>query len=241
MLFRSVSQSRYDDQNNEDIKKRPIRSYILRQGRITAAQTKAIQENFQKYAVIFENKLTNFSDLFKNKNSELILEIGFGMGTSTAEIAKSNLNKNYIAIEVHSPGVGNLLKLIKEKEIPNLKIIQHDAVEVLNSMIKNESFDGIHIFFPDPWPKKKHHKRRLIQSNLLKLIAQKIKKSGYLHIATDWEDYALWIIDLLDKEELLQKTSNDFFKKPDYRPLTKYENRGIKLGYKVWDMIYRRI
>ena len=229
------------EQNKEDIKKRPIRSYILRQGRITAAQNKAIRENFQKHAVIFENKLTNFSDLFKNKNSELILEIGFGMGTSTAEIAKSNLNKNYIAIEVHSPGVGNLLKLIKEKEIPNLKIIQHDAVEVLNSMIKNESFDGIHIFFPDPWPKKKHHKRRLIQSNLLKLIAQKIKKSGYLHIATDWEDYALWIIDLLDKEELLQKTSNDFFKKPDYRPLTKYENRGIKLGYKVWDMIYRRI
>lgn len=229
------------EKNKEDIKKRPIRSYILRQGRITAAQTKAIQENFQKHAVIFENKLTNFSDLFKNKNSELILEIGFGMGTSTAEIAKSNLNKNYIAIEVHSPGVGNLLKLIQESDIRNLKIIQHDAVEVLNVMIKNDSLDGIHIFFPDPWPKKRHHKRRLIQSNLLKLIAQKIKKSGYLHIATDWEDYALWIIDLLDKEELLQKTSDDFFKKPDYRPLTKYENRGIKLGYRVWDMIYRRI
>ena len=229
------------EQDKEDIKKRPIRSYILRQGRITAGQTKAIQENFQKYAVIFQNKLTNFSDLFKNKNSDLILEIGFGMGTSTAEIAKSNLNKNYIAIEVHSPGVGNLLKLIKESDISNLKIIQYDAVEVLNLMVKNNSLDGIHIFFPDPWPKKRHHKRRLIQSNLLKLIAQKIKKSGYLHIATDWEDYALWIIDLLDKEELLQKTSNDFFKKPDYRPLTKYENRGIKLGYKVWDMIYRRI
>jgi len=229
------------EQNKEDIKKRPIRSYILRQGRITAAQNKAIRENFQKHAVIFENKLTNFSDLFKNKNSELILEIGFGMGTSTAEIAKSNLNKNYIAIEVHSPGVGNLLKLIQERDIRNLKIIQHDAVEVLNVMIKNDSLDGIHIFFPDPWPKKRHHKRRLIQSNLLKLIAQKIKKSGYLHIATDWEDYALWIIDLLGKEELLQKTSDDFFKKPDYRPLTKYENRGIKLGYKVWDMVYRRI
>jgi tRNA (guanine-N7-)-methyltransferase len=229
------------EKNKEDIKKRPIRSYILRQGRITAAQTKAIQENFQKHAVIFENKLTNFSDLFKNKNSELILEIGFGMGTSTAEIAKSNLNKNYIAIEVHSPGIGNLLKLIQESDIRNLKIIQHDAVEVLNVMIKNDSLDGIHIFFPDPWPKKRHHKRRLIQSNLLKLIAQKIKKSGYLHIATDWEEYALWIIDLLDKEELLQKTSDDFFKKPDYRPLTKYENRGIKLGYKVWDMVYRRI
>ena len=229
------------EQNKEDIKKRPIRSYILRQGRITTAQNKAIRENFQKHAVIFENKLTNFSDLFKNKNSELILEIGFGMGTSTAEIAKSNLNKNYIAIEVHSPGVGNLLKLIQESDIRNLKIIQHDAVEVLNVMIKNDSLDGIHIFFPDPWPKKRHHKRRLIQSNLLKLIAQKIKKSGYLHIATDWEDYALWIIDLLDKEELLQKTSDDFFKKPDYRPLTKYENRGIKLGYRVWDMIYRRI
>ena len=229
------------EQNKEEIKKRPIRTYILRQGRITAAQTKAIQDNFQKHAVIFENKIINFGDIFKNKNSDLILEIGFGMGASTAEIAKSNLNKNYIAIEVHSPGVGNLLKLIEEDDISNLKIIQHDAVEVLNLMIKNDSLDGIHIFFPDPWPKKRHHKRRLIQSNLLKLIAQKIKKSGYLHIATDWEDYALWIIDLLDKEELLQKTSDDFFKKTDYRPLTKYENRGIKLGYKVWDMVYRRI
>lgn len=229
------------EQNKEEIKKRPIRTYILRQGRITAAQKKAIQDNFQKHAVIFENKIINFDDIFKNKNSDLILEIGFGMGTSTAEIAKSNLNKNYIAIEVHSPGVGNLLKLIEEDDISNLKIIQHDAVEVLNLMIKNDSLDGIHIFFPDPWPKKKHHKRRLIQSNLLKLIAQKIKKTGYLHIATDWEDYAVWIIDLLDKEELLQKMSDDFFKKPDYRPLTKYENRGIKLGYRVWDMIYRRI
>jgi tRNA (guanine-N7-)-methyltransferase len=229
------------EKNKEDIKKRPIRSYILRQGRITAAQTKAIQDNFQKHAVNFENKIINFGDIFKNKNSYLILEIGFGMGTSTAEIAKSNLNKNYVAIEVHSPGVGNLLKLIQEGDIRNLKIIQHDAVEVLNVMIKNDSLDGIHIFFPDPWPKKRHHKRRLIQSNLLKLIAQKIKKSGYLHIATDWEDYALWIIDLLDKEDSLEKTSDDFFKKPDYRPLTKYENRGIKLGYRVWDMIYSRI
>jgi len=229
------------EKNKEDIKKRPIRSYILRQGRITAAQTKAIQDNFQKHAVNFENKIINFDDIFKNKNSDLILEIGFGMGTSTAEIAKSNLNKNYVAIEVHSPGVGNLLKLIQEGDIRNLKIIQHDAVEVLNVMIKNDSLDGIHIFFPDPWPKKRHHKRRLIQSNLLKLIAQKIKKSGYLHIATDWEDYALWIINLLDKEDSLEKTSDDFFKKPDYRPLTKYENRGIKLGYRVWDMIYSRI
>ncbi|MCX7191239.1 MAG: tRNA (guanosine(46)-N7)-methyltransferase TrmB [Candidatus Methylopumilus sp.] len=229
------------NQDKEDIKRRPIRSYILRQGRITKAQTNAIHESFQKYAVIFENKLIDFNAVFENKNRDLILEIGFGMGASTAEIARSNLNKNYIAVEVHSPGVGNLLKLIQENNISNVKIIQHDAVEVLNSMIKNESLDGIHIFFPDPWPKKRHQKRRLIQLNLLKLIAQKIKKDGYLHIATDWEDYAFWIIDLLDKEELLQKTSDDFFKKPDYRPLTKYENRGLKLGYKVWDMIYRRI
>jgi tRNA (guanine-N7-)-methyltransferase len=229
------------NQDKEDIKRRPIRSYILRQGRITKAQTNAIHEIFQKYAVIFENKLIDFNGVFENKSRDLILEIGFGMGASTAEIARSNLNKNYIAVEVHSPGVGNLLKLIQENNISNLKIIQHDAVEVLNSMIKNDSLDGIHIFFPDPWPKKRHQKRRLIQLNLLKLIAQKIKKDGYLHIATDWEDYAFWIIDLLDKEELLQKTSDDFFKKPDYRPFTKYENRGLKLGYKVWDMIYRRI
>ena len=229
------------NQDKEDIKRRPIRSYILRQGRITKAQTNAIHESFQKHAEIFENKLIDFNGIFENKSRYLILEIGFGMGTSTAEIARSNLNKNYVAIEVHSPGVGNLLKLIQENNISNLKIIQHDAVEVLNSMIKDDSLDGIHIFFPDPWPKKRHHKRRLIQSNLLKLIAQKIKKSGYLHIATDWEDYAFWIIDLLDKEDLLQKISDDFFKKPDYRPLTKYENRGINLGYKVWDMVYRRI
>jgi len=229
------------EQNKEDIKRRPIRSYILRQGRITAAQTKAIQENLKKHAIVFENQLVNFNDVFKNSSRELILEIGFGMGTSTAEIAKANPNKNYLAIEVHSPGVGNLIKLIQENHICNLKIIQHDAVEVLNAMIKNDSLDGIHIFFPDPWPKKRHHKRRLIQENFLKLMAQKIKQSGYLHIATDWEDYALWIIDLLDKETLLQKTSEDFFEKPDYRPLTKYENRGIKLGYKVWDMIHRRL
>ncbi len=229
------------EQNKEDIKRRPIRSYILRQGRITAAQTKAIQENLKKHAIVFENQLVNFNDVFKNSSRELILEIGFGMGTSTAEIAKANPNKNYLAIEVHSPGVGNLIKLIQENHIFNLKIIQHDAVEVLNAMIKNDSLDGIHIFFPDPWPKKRHHKRRLIQENFLKLMVQKIKQSGYLHIATDWEDYALWIIDLLDKETLLQKTSEDFFEKPDYRPLTKYENRGIKLGYKVWDMIYRRL
>ena len=230
-----------NDQNKEDIKQRPIRSYILRQGRITAAQTKAIQENLKKHAIVFENQPINFNDVFQNGSGELVLEIGFGMGTSTAEIAKSNPKKNYIAIEVHSPGVGNLLKLIQENDISNLKIIQHDAVEVLNTMIKNDSLDGIHIFFPDPWPKKRHHKRRLIQDSFLKLMAQKIKQSGYLHIATDWEDYALWIIDLLDKETLLQKTSEDFFRKPDYRPLTKYENRGIKLGYKVWDMIYRRL
>jgi tRNA (guanine-N7-)-methyltransferase len=230
-----------NDQNKEDIKRRPIRSYILRQGRITPAQTKAIQENLKKHAIVFENQPINFNDVFQNRSGELLLEIGFGMGTSTAEIAKANPNKNYIAIEVHSPGVGNLIKLIQENDIFNLKIIQHDAVEVLNTMIKNDCLDGIHIFFPDPWPKKRHHKRRLIQASLLKLMAQKIKQSGYLHIATDWEDYALWIIDLLDKETLLQKTSEDFFKKPDYRPLTKYENRGIKLGYKVWDMIYRRL
>ena len=230
-----------NDQNKEDIKRRPIRSYILRQGRITAAQTKAIQENLKKHAIVFENQLIDFNDAFQNRSGELVLEIGFGMGTSTAEIAKANPNKNYIAIEVHSPGVGNLIKLIQENDIFTLKIIQHDAVEVLNTMIKNDSLDGIHIFFPDPWPKKRHHKRRLIQESFLKLMAQKIKQSGYLHIATDWEDYALWIIDLLDKETLLQKTSEDFFRKPDYRPLTKYENRGIKLGYKVWDMIYRRL
>jgi len=231
------------DQNNEDIKKRPIRSYILRQGRITAAQTKAIQENFQKYAVIFENKLTNFSDLFKNKNSELILEIGFGMGETSAKIAAIRPQDDFLALEVHEPGVGALLKLIGENQLSNLRLMRHDAVEVIEQMIPDQFLDGIHIYFPDPWHKKRHHKRRLIQAPFAKLLASKLKRGGYWHLATDWEDYAIQMLEVLNQESQLQNigTENGYALKPDYRPTTKFENRGLRLGHGVWDLMYQKL
>ena len=227
-------------QNKEEIKKRPIRTYILRQGRITAAQSKAIQDNFQKNAVIFENKIINFGDIFENKNNDLILEIGFGMGETTAKIAHTLPDCDFIAAEVHTPGVGALLKLIDEQSLTNIRVIQHDVVEVLHNMIADGSLDGVHIFFPDPWHKKRHHKRRLIQAEFVKLLCAKLKSGAYIHVATDWQEYAEWVLEVLNAEPLLQNTAPDYAQKPAYRPLTKFENRGIKLGHGVWDMVFTR-
>ena len=219
---------------------RPIRSYVLRQGRLTKHQAEGIRLLSPIHVIPFESNILNWDTIFKNKGKRII-EIGFGMGDTTAEIAE-NLNKsNFIAIDVHSPGVGNLLNKIKEKELQNLKIIQHDAVEVLEKMIINKSLDAIHIFFPDPWHKKRHNKRRLIQKPFLELISKKLKKDGYIHIATDWEDYANWVIEIFNKNEMYKIKNSDFSKKPSYRPKTKYENRGINLGHQVWDIIFIKV
>lgn len=219
---------------------RPIRSYVLRQGRLTKHQAEGIRLLSPIHVIPFESNILNWDTIFKNKGKKII-EIGFGMGDTTAEIAE-NLNKsNFIAIDVHSPGVGNLLNKIKEKELQNLKIIQHDAVEVLEKMIINKSLDAIHIFFPDPWHKKRHNKRRLIQKPFLELISKKLKKDGYIHIATDWEDYANWVIEIFNKNKMYKIKNSDFSKKPSYRPKTKYENRGINLGHQVWDIIFIKV
>ena len=216
---------------------RPIRSYVLRQGRLTKHQAEGIKIHSTLYAIPFNDDTLNWDTLFRN-NGKKIIEIGFGMGHTTAEIAKNLPDSNFVAIDVHSPGVGNLLNKIKENELSNLKIIQHDAVEVLEKMVLDESLDAIHIFFPDPWHKKRHNKRRLIQEPFLELVSRKLKKEGYVHVATDWQDYADWIIECFKKNKIYTSMNNDFSKKPSYRPKTKYEDRGINLGHQVWDIIF---
>ena len=216
---------------------RPIRSYVLRQGRLTKHQAEGIKLLSSLHAISFGDNSLIWDDIFNNKGKKII-EIGFGMGHTTAEIAQTLTDSNFIAIDVHSPGVGNLLNKIKENGLENLKIIQHDAVEVLEKMVLDESLDAIHIFFPDPWHKKRHNKRRLIQDYFLELISKKLKKEGYVHIATDWEDYADWIVEIFKKNKMYRPKNSDFSKKPQYRPKTKYENRGINLGHQVWDIIF---
>ena len=216
---------------------RPIRSYVLRQGRLTKHQAEGIKIHSPLYAVPFSDDALNWDTIFRN-NGKKIIEIGFGMGHTTAEIAKNLPDSNFVAIDVHSPGVGNLLNKIKENELSNLKIIQHDAVEVLEKMVLDESLDAIHIFFPDPWHKKRHNKRRLIQEPFLELVSKKLKKEGYIHVATDWQDYADWIIECFKKNKIYKTMNSDFSKKPSYRPKTKYEDRGINLGHQVWDIIF---
>jgi tRNA (guanine-N7-)-methyltransferase len=170
----------------------------------------------------------------------VVLEIGFGMGATTAHIARAMPDTDFIGVEVHTPGVGSLLKQIGEEGITNLRLIQHDAVEVLNQMIPDATLAGVHVFFPDPWHKARHNKRRLLQAPFVKLLAQKLAPGGYLHCATDWEDYAIQMLDVLGSEPLLVNTAEGYAPQPAYRPLTKFENRGIKLGHGVWDLVFKK-
>jgi tRNA (guanine-N7-)-methyltransferase len=227
-------------QQQEQLRNRPIRSFVLRQGRLTDAQQRAIDVGMPVFGVAYTPQPLNLKALFGRAESPKILEIGFGMGETTARIAQSQPERDFLGIEVHTPGVGSLLKQIGELELTNLRIIQHDAVEVLNHMIKDASLDGVHIFFPDPWHKKRHHKRRLIQAGFVKLLCSKLKAGAYIHVATDWQEYAEWVMEILLAEPELENTAQGYAPKPDYRPLTKFENRGIKLGHGVWDLIFRR-
>lgn len=219
---------------------RAIRSFVLRQGRLTPAQQRAVETLLPLYGIPYAAKSLDLERAF-GRAAPKILEIGFGMGTATAQIAAANPDKDYLGIEVHTPGVGNLLKLMEEQGLANLRLIQHDAVEVLRHMIADASLDGVHIFFPDPWPKKRHHKRRLLQAEFVALLCSKLKPGGYLHFATDWEEYAQWTLDVLRAEPRLANTAVDYAPRPEYRPLTKFEQRGLNLGHGVWDLIFKRI
>ena len=220
---------------------RRIRSFVLRQGRMTKAQVLAYEAGLPKFGVTYEEKRLDLNTLFKREKSPKILEIGFGMGETTAKIAQTLPDSDFLAAEVHTPGVGALLKLIDDEDLQNIRIIQHDVVEVLQNMLPDASLDGVHIFFPDPWQKKRHHKRRLIQAEFVQLLCTKLKVGAYLHVATDWQEYAEWVLDVLKAEPQLQNTASDYAEKPSYRPLTKFENRGIKLGHGVWDMVFTRV
>jgi len=229
-----------DSAEANDASQRRIRSFVLRQGRLTKGQARALETVFPKFGITYKPELLDLSTQFGRADSKKILEIGFGMGETTAKIAQTLPECDFLAAEVHTPGVGALLKLIDESALTNIRVIQHDVVEVLQNMLPEASLDGIHIFFPDPWHKKRHHKRRLIQAEFVKLLCTKLKPGAYIHVATDWQEYAEWVLEVLSAEPQLQNTAKDYAEKPGYRPLTKFENRGIKLGHGVWDMVFTR-
>ena len=250
-----------------------IRSFVLRAGRTTAGQQRAIEELGPQFLIPFQDAILDLQAAFGGSTKPKILEIGFGMGETTAKIAALRSEDDFLAIEVHPPGVGALLKLIGENALSNLRLIRHDAVEVLEKMIAPNSLDGIHIYFADPWHKKRHHKRRLIQAAFVQLLISRLKPGAYLHLATDWHNYAEQMLLVLNAQDGLQNTateqvrietfgvddvavegavSNEFkpsmgqlqsqhlgyVERPAYRPITKFENRGLKLGHGVWDLVY---
>jgi tRNA (guanine-N7-)-methyltransferase len=218
---------------------RPIRSFVLRQGRVSNAQRRAHETLMPKYGIPFPEEPLDLDQIFA-RGAPKFLEIGSGMGETTAFIAKTHPENDYLAIEVHTPGVGSLLKQIEELGLTNIRIMQHDAVEVLQSALPLECLSGIHIFFPDPWPKARHHKRRLINPKFVALLCTRLKRGGYIHVATDWEEYADQILKVLSDEPQLTNTAADYAPRPEYRPLTRFEQRGLRLGHGVWDVIFQK-
>lgn len=217
-----------------------IRSFVHRRGHITQGQKEALSTVYDKWVIPYAQAPLDTAAAF-GRSAPLILEIGFGMGETTEQIALSRPQDDFLGVEVFEAGVGALLKRIEASGLNNIRIVQHDAVEVLQNMIGAESLAGVHIYFPDPWPKKRHHKRRLIQPPLISLLASRMAPGAYLHCATDWEHYAVQMLEVLSGEATLENTSGEgFAPRPEYRPLTKFEQRGLRLGHGVWDVIFRK-
>jgi tRNA (guanine-N7-)-methyltransferase len=228
------------EKRNEEARRRPIRSYVLRQGRISNAQRRAQADLLPVYGVPYSPAALDLDRRF-GRAAPKILEIGFGMGETTAAIAKLHPENDYLGIEVHAPGVGGLLKRIAELHLTNIRIIQHDAVEVVQHMIAPGALAGVHIFFPDPWPKKRHHKRRLIQPPFVTLLASRMKTGALLHACTDWKDYARQMLEVFSAESALANTASGYVDRPAGRPETKFERRGLLLGHRVWDLVFRKL
>ncbi len=219
--------------------RRAIRSFVLRAGRMGTGQVRALAELGPRFVLPYQDKPLDTAAVF-GRSAPVVLEIGFGMGAATADIAVARADTDFIGCEVHEPGVGALLKRIGEQQLGNIRIVQHDAVQVLQQMIAPASLAAVHIFFPDPWHKKKHNKRRLIQPTLVNLLASRLAVGGVLHCATDWQPYAEQMLEVLSAEPALVNTAEGYAPRPGYRPLTKFEARGIKLGHGVWDLVFRR-
>jgi tRNA (guanine-N7-)-methyltransferase len=216
-----------------------IRSFVNRRSHMTQGQQQALDTYLDKWSLAYRCEWLDLTQAF-GRSAPTILEIGFGMGETTEQIALARPQDNFLGVEVFNAGVGALLKRIEASALQNIRIIQHDAVDVLRDMIAPNSLAGVHIYFPDPWPKKRHHKRRLIQPPLLELLSSRMAPGAYLHCATDWEHYALQMLEVLSAEPSLANTAENFAPRPDFRPLTKFENRGIRLGHGVWDLIFNK-
>ena len=212
---------------------------MLRQGRISNAQRRAHAELLPVYGVPFSAAPLDLELTF-GRAAPKILEIGFGMGETTAAIAQQHPENDYLGVEVHTPGVGSLLARVGELHLANVRVVHHDAVEVLERMIAPATLDGVHVFFPDPWPKKRHHKRRLIQPPFVTLLASRMKPGAFLHACTDWEDYAAQMLEVLSAEPALVNTTAGYADRPAARPQTKFERRGLGLGHRVWDLVFRK-
>lgn len=221
---------------------RRIRSFVKREGRLTTGQERAIKDLFPLYGLTLQDQLLNFDDVFQ-RVAPRILEIGFGNGASLSEMAANHVEQDYLGIEVHRPGVGTLLTQIETLGLKNLRVMNADAVDVLNQMIANESLDAVYLFFADPWHKTKHHKRRIVQQEFVQLLRKKLKVGGVFHMATDWEDYAKHMMRVMTDAEGFSNTAgkDQYLPRPDYRPLTKFEKRGQRLGHGVWDLIFAKI
>lgn len=217
-----------------------IRSFVTRAGRLSTGQARAIEELAPQFCIAYQKAPLDY-DQALGRHAPTIFEIGFGMGETTAKIAAGMPEKNFIGVEVHTPGVGSLLKLIGEQGLSNLRLIQHDAFEVITHMIAPASLAGAHVFFPDPWHKARHNKRRLLQPPFVSLLASRIAPGGYLHCATDWQEYAEQMLEVLSGEPTLKNTAEGYAPRPDYRPVTKFENRGLKLGHGVWDLVFEKL
>jgi tRNA (guanine-N7-)-methyltransferase len=221
------------------LQQRGVRSFVVRAGRMGTGQVRALRELSPHYVVPYQAQPADWVACF-GRAAPLIVEIGFGMGAATAEIAAAQPDVDFIGIEVHPPGVGALLQRIEAGQLRNLRILQHDAVEVLRDMVPAASLAGIHVYFPDPWHKKRHHKRRLIQPPLVALLVSRLAPGGYLHCATDWQPYAEQMLDVLSAQPQLLNSAGGYAPRPDWRPLTKFEDRGLKLGHGVWDLLFKR-
>ena len=228
----------HDPNNKELMFKRRIRTFVKREGRFTDAQKEAFERSWAHYGVDYHDNFLDLNKLFK-REAETILEIGFGNGDSLANMALDNPDKNYFGIEVHRPGVGQLLKQVEYEDIENIRVSTHDAIEVITKQIADDSLAGVQIFFADPWPKKRHHKRRIIQTSFMSLLAKKLKTDGFVHLATDWAHYAEHMLEVMQSHSAYSNTATkDFIPRPDFRPLTKFEQRGLSLGHEIFDLMF---
>ncbi len=227
---------------SEKQQQRTIRSFVRRQGRMTPLQERALAELWPRFGLEFSEPLLDLDDVF-GRSAPKVLEIGFGMGDALAEMALNHPEQDYLGIEVHRPGVGRLLAKLDEQGSDNVRIYCHDAIEVLQQQIPDGSLDRVLLFFPDPWHKRRHNKRRIVQLGFVEMIRAKLKPGGVFHMATDWQDYAKWMMGVMNNAEGFENLAGEgqYSERPDYRPITKFERRGQRLGHGIWDLLFKKM